>query len=135
MEFVIDANVLISALIKDSRTRHFLILSGNVFYVPEFVFEEINDHINELKQKTSLSEDQIKELLQQIIILGNINIIPFEEFKKFEEIARSITPDFDDIAYIALALKLKCSIWSNDKDLKRVLKSVTVYNSKEILKV
>ena len=126
---------MISALIKDSRTRHFLILSGNVFYVPEFVFEEINEHINELKQKTSLSEDQIKELLQQIIILGNINIIPFEEFKKFEEIARSITPDFDDIAYIALALKLKCSIWSNDKDLKKVLKSVTVYNSKEILKV
>lgn len=134
MELVIDANILISALIKDSHTRHFLILSRNSFYVPEFIFEEINEHMAELGQKTSLSQDEIKEVLEQIIILGNIKVIPFEEFKIFEEKAKSITPDIDDIAYVALALKLKCPMWSNDKALKERLKSVIVYNSEEILK-
>jgi predicted nucleic acid-binding protein len=67
MELVIDANVLISALIKDSHTRHFLILSGNTFYVPEFVFEEINEHMNELKDKIGLSEYEIRDILEQIV--------------------------------------------------------------------
>lgn len=133
MELVIDANVLISALIKDSHTRHFLILSGNTFYVPEFVFEEINEHMDELKEKIVLSEYEIRDILEQIITLGNIKIIPSEEYRIFEEKVKSITPDFDDIAYVALALKLKCSIWSNDKDLKNGLKLIKVYNSEEIL--
>jgi len=110
-------------------------ISENIFYVPEFIFEEINEHIDEIKQKTSLSEDELKEVLGQIIILGNIKIIHFEEFRIFEEKAKSITPDFDDVAYVALALKLKCPIWSNDKDLKNGLKSIKVYNSQEILKI
>ncbi len=32
--------------------------------------------------------------------------------------AKSICPDPDDIQYFALALKLGCPIWSNDKALK-----------------
>ena len=126
MELVIDANIFISALIRDSHTRHFLILRGHSFYVPEFVFEEIQEHIEEIIQKSCLSESVIKEILEQIILLANIKIISFEDFKEFEKEAISLSPDIDDIA---LALKLKCSIWSNDKDLKNNLKSVKVYNS------
>lgn len=134
MELVIDANIFISALIKDSHTRHFLILRKHSFYVPEFVFEEIQEHIEEITQKSSLSEDIIKEVLDQIILLANITIIPFEDFKEFENEAIALSPDIDDIAYVALALKLKCPIWSNDKDLKKSLKEIKVYNSEEILK-
>ena len=100
MELVIDANIFISALIRDSHTRHFLILRKHSYYVPEFVFEEIQEHIEEIKQKSTLSEDVIKEVLDQIILLANIIIIPFEDFKEFEEEAISLSPDIDDIAML-----------------------------------
>ena len=45
-----------------------------------------------------------------------------------------ISPDEKDTAYFALALKLKCAIWSNDKKLKEQDK-VTVYNTGELMKL
>jgi len=44
------------------------------------------------------------------------------------------TPDPDDMAYFALALKLNCAIWSNDKKLKEQDK-VKVYNTHELSKI
>jgi predicted nucleic acid-binding protein len=32
--------------------------------------------------------------------------------------ARLFSPDPDDVAYFALALQLRCPLWSNDKRLK-----------------
>lgn len=133
MEFVIDANVLISALIRNSHVRHFLLFSGNSFYTPEFIFEEIKEHIEEIKQKSSLSEAEIKDLLDYILVISDIKIIPLDELKEYKNEAKRISPDPDDAHYIALALKLKCSIWSNDKELKDKQNSVNVYNSEEIL--
>ncbi len=50
------------------------------------------------------------------------------------EKAEEITPDPDDMAYFALALKLNCAIWSNDKKLKPQDK-VEVYNTHELDKI
>ena len=44
-----------------------------------------------------------------------ITIIPLEEFSRYLDEAEKISPDPDDIIYFALALKLKCGLWSNDK--------------------
>lgn len=55
MEIVVDANILMSALIKDSHTRKILILSNNTFYIPEFIFDEIQNHMSELVEKTKIS--------------------------------------------------------------------------------
>ena len=85
MELVLDANVLFSALIRDSHTRHFLLFSGHSFYTPEFVFEEIDKHMNEIKEKAMLSESEIKEILGNIIVFGGIKIIPLDEFKSYRD--------------------------------------------------
>ncbi|PIN75091.1 hypothetical protein COV18_05030 [Candidatus Woesearchaeota archaeon CG10_big_fil_rev_8_21_14_0_10_37_12] len=132
MELVIDANIIFSALIKDSYTRYFLLFSNHSFCVPEFVFEEINKHILEIKEKTGLSQPEIKEILFNILTHSKINIIPFEEFQNLKDQAAGISPDPDDIHYVALALKQKCAIWSNDKKLKEKQKQITVYTSEEI---
>ena len=129
-----DANIIISALVRDSHVRHFLLLSGHSFYTPEFVFEEISEHMEELKEKTWLSEDKIKEVLEKLMIIGNIKIIPLSELAEYKERAQKISPDIDDCAYIALAMKLKCAVWLNDTDLKEKQNYVKVYSSKEILR-
>ena len=48
--------------------------------------------------------------------------------------AKEISPDPDDVPYLALALKLGCAIWSNDKELKKQ-SVVKVYNTQEILQL
>jgi len=133
MELVLDANVVFSALIRDSHTRHFLLFSGHSFYTPEFVFEEINDHIDEIKEKTMLSEPEIREILSNIIIFSGIKIIPLAELKSNRDEAKRISPDPNDIHYIALALKRKCAIWSNDKDLREKQSVIKVFNSEKVL--
>ncbi len=134
MELVVDANVLFSALMRDSHTRHFLLFGGNALYTPEFVFEEIMKHSDEVSRKTFLSTEEISSLLRDIVSLANIKIIPLFEYEEHIKAAKKICPDPDDIHYFALALKLNCVIWSNDKKLKEQNK-INVYASHELMKL
>ena len=47
--------------------------------------------------------------------------------------AEKITPDKKDVLYFALALKLRCGIWSNDKKLKTQNK-IKIYSTEDLLK-
>ena len=49
--------------------------------------------------------------------------------------AEEISPDPDDVAYIALALKLKCGIWSQDKALKEKQNKVQVYSTEDLARM
>ena len=52
----------------------------------------------------------------------------------FQKEAEKISPGLKDTQYLALALKLNCAIWSNDKKLKEQDK-VKVYSTNELLQV
>ena len=81
MDFVIDANVVIAALIKDNITR-FLLFSETVhLYAPEFIFSEIEKYSSEICEKAGKSKEELDEVLN--IILRHINIIPKEELIPF----------------------------------------------------
>lgn len=133
MELIVDANLLIAALIKDSSTKKFLMFSNHTFYTSEYVFEEIKNHIQEIEDKTKVDKGRLIEILKEIIHIANIKIIPSKEFEDKLPKARKISPGKDDIQYFALALKKSCPIWSNDKKLKTQNK-VTIYNTAEILR-
>ena len=62
-----------------------------------------------------------------------IKIVPEKEYFQFMKEAEKISPDFKDIHYFALALKLKCPIWSNDKRLKEQ-NQVKIVSTTELLK-
>ena len=81
-----------------------------------------------------LTETEIKQILDEIILRTNIKILPFAEFEEYAEKAKQISPDPNDIHYFALALKLKCFIWSNDKKLKEQ-NVIKIYSTEEIMKL
>ncbi|EFK96340.1 protein containing Nucleotide binding protein, PINc domain [sediment metagenome] len=129
MNLVIDANILFSLLIKEGKTIELLLdLSINLF-TPEFIFTEFEKHKQEILKKTNRSEEEFDEILN--ILEEIITIVPSEEFKDFQEIAKGISPDPDDIMYFALALKLNCPIWTNDKKLKQQDK-VKIYSTSDL---
>jgi predicted nucleic acid-binding protein len=133
MRLVVDANRIFAALLRDSTTRKILVERELNFYTPQFAIEEIFEHIDELQAKTGLSKAVITQKLEELITLSEIHIISPVETKPFLKEAKEISPDPDDEEYVALALKMNCPIWSEDKELKAI-KKVEVINTKELMR-
>jgi predicted nucleic acid-binding protein len=132
MEIVIDANILMSALVSTKGFTYDLIFNDKIrLFAPEYLLEEFKDHKKEILQKSSLTEEEFNLFLS--LISPRIDLIPDYEFQKFINQAEEITPDPDDVKYIALALKNNCPIWSNDKKLKEQ-KGVKIYSTDELAK-
>ena len=56
MELVVDANVLFSALIKDSFAYKMLFSEEFSLFTPEYIFAELENHEEEILEKTERSE-------------------------------------------------------------------------------
>lgn len=132
MNIVVDANIIFSSLIKEGKTQEIMINLSLSLYAPEFLFEEIEKHKEMILEKTRRSEEQLKAIMS--LIKQIITVVPKEKLEDFMGQAKQISPDPDDVAYIALALKLKCQIWSNDKSLKQKQDAVEVYSTDELMK-
>jgi len=130
MELVIDANILMSSLIKTKGFTYDLIFNEKIrLYAPEYLLQEFEEHKEEILEKSKLTNDELKLFLS--LTSYKIEFIPYIEFEEFIDEASKITPDIDDTEYFALALKINCSIWSNDRKLKEQTK-INVYSTDEL---
>jgi predicted nucleic acid-binding protein len=129
MPLVVDANVLFSAFIKNGKSAEVLANNAGELFAPEFILEEFYEHRKEILKKTKRSEEEFRILF--FWIEDAINVVPKEEYQDSLELARRISPDPDDVPYLALALKLRIPIWSNDKKLKEQ-NEVRVYSTHEL---
>jgi len=133
MELIIDANVLMSALVATKGFTYDLIFNDKIrLFAPEYLLEEFEEHKHEIIEKSGLSEEELQLFLS--LISTRIDFIPNKEFRRFIKLAEEITPDPDDTEYFALALKQNCSIWSNDKKFKKQDK-IKIYRTEELAKV
>ena len=115
MMIVIDVNVILSALIKDSTTRAILIKSGQEFCFPEISLQKIRKYQDLILKKSGLSEFEFLVIFHNI--LRFIRIIPNEEllfnWNEAKQIMEHIDPE--DVPFIAVALCYEDSIiWSDD---------------------
>jgi len=131
MDLVVDANVLFSALIKDSFSYALLFNEKFHLFMPEYIFIELEKHKEEIMEKTERTAEELFRLVETL--KRRIVIVPLEELVHHVEEAERLTPDPDDMAYFALALKLNCAIWSNDKQLKEQ-NSIKIFNTHELSK-
>jgi len=132
MDLVVDANILFAILIKESCIEDILFNDSLRAYCSEFTFIEIDKHLHEILDKSSREEEDVMRLLA--ILRKKITFVPLEDFAVNLDKAESLSPDPDDLVYFALALKLNCAIWSNDKQLKKQ-NEVPVYNTQELIQM
>ncbi|MBU0460710.1 MAG: PIN domain-containing protein [Nanoarchaeota archaeon] len=132
MDLVVDANVIFAVLIKDSFSSHLLFSWEYHLFTPEYIFTEFEKHKEELLDKTERTTTEFFRLLE--ILKRRITLVPLEELTDYVAEAEKLTPDPKDMAYFALALKLNCAIWSNDKKLKEQDK-IKVYPTHELVKL
>jgi len=134
MELVLDANILFSALIKSGATRELMLAKELRLRTPEFIISEFLKYIDLIASKTGVEPKQLKILMLELLTQAEVEIIPISELKPFLEKAKQLSPDPDDAIYLALALRSKCGVWSNDKALK-MQDEIEVYSTKDLLKL
>ena len=132
MILVIDANILFSALIKDSLTAELIFNEDLKLHTCEFIIEEFFKYEEEIMEKTHRTREQFITIMHQLKDI--LTVIPKEEYSHLIAEAERFSPDPKDIMYFALAMKLNGSIWSNDKLLKKQDK-VKVYLTSEIMQL
>src|SRR3989344_531616 len=131
MNLVIDTNIIISALIKDSLTRALILNTKYNLIFPSFIFEEIKNHKKEIVKKSKLSDEEFDILFSTLI--NYVKIIPIDKIVPFKKTAYEIIGkiDEDDVIFIATALAYNAQIWSDDKDFQKQDR-IQILTTKEI---
>lgn len=107
MRLVVDANVAISAIIRDSVTRRLLFHPALSLYSPAYLFDELEEHKDEIMKKAGLDTLQFKAFTT---LLGRvITVVPSTAYAQYVEDARKVISDPDDLPYAALAIALSVS--------------------------
>src|SRR4030043_104386 len=94
--------------------------------------KDFNKYNNECLKKSGLSNKDFNKRKDEIF--SRINFIEFNEYKEFIQEALEGLIDEDDAPYIALSLKIKAPVWSNDKDLKKQEK-VTILSTEDLMNI
>ena len=64
MKLVIDANVVISALIADSKTRELIVTLEPDLLTPEFVHDEIENYEDLIVEKSGMEPDRVARFIR-----------------------------------------------------------------------
>ena len=134
MKLILDTNIIISALIRDSATRRLIISMNIPLYYPETGLREIFSHKKLILQKSGLNEKNFSIIMNRLF--NYIDIIPDKRMKKYIGKARKIMKSIDpkDAIFLAAALSYEDAIiWSDDKDFEKQT-FVKVIKTKEMLR-
>lgn len=130
MDLVVDANILFAALIKKSVTSDLIVDNSLNLNSVGYLFSEFGRYKSLIISKTDRTEEDFEMFMQ--IVQEKIKVIPFCEYGHLMKKAQKISPDPKDVEYLALALKLGCAVWSNDKKLKEQDK-VKIYSTEDLV--
>lgn len=132
MKLVVDANVVISALIANSKTRELIVTLEPDLLTPEVVHNEIGNYKDLIVEKSGMDADRVNQFIE--LLFQYIDVIPATDFYPFIEQANKAigATDPDDILYVACALACEASIWSDDSDFDEQ-DLVPVYSTSDVL--
>lgn len=114
-EIIIDNNILFAAMRPQSVSAYLFSAYFSKIFAPDFILHEFKRHEEECQKKTGLSRQEFE--MRQKDIFKKITIIGLNEYGPFLEKARAAVIDRDDAPYVACALFMDVSIWSEDRHL------------------
>lgn len=132
MKLVIDNNIFFS-LMNPKSTNSYIFSSLKVeFLAPKFIKSEFDKYRLICLLKSKLSEHEFE--IRQAEIEEDVELIKLSEYKDFIKKSLNTLPDKDDVDFLALALRLNCSIWSNDSHFEKQ-SLVKVFKTKDLVKL
>jgi len=123
IRIVVDANIIISAFLG-GKPRFLLFEPKFEFIAAPPALKEVQKHIPLISKKSGISEKEIREGLK----LLPIKIMPLSYYREQIREAREIMKDIDesDTEILALYLKEKTYLWSEDKDFEKAKKKIKI---------
>ncbi|WP_251330593.1 PIN domain-containing protein [Haloplanus pelagicus] len=116
MRLVVDANVVISALVADSKTWELIVTLDPDLLTPAFVHDEIENYEELIAEKSGMDPNRVAQFVD--LLFQYIEIVPVDEFHPAIEEANAAIGDIDpsDVLYLACAIASGAAIWSDDSD-------------------
>ncbi len=134
MNIVLDTNILISALIKESTKRRLIVELEDALFFPRISLDEVYKHKRLILEKSGLKEHEFEEIFTRL--REYINLIDEKELRRNLARAKDVMKKIDatDVVFIAAALSVPDGVvWSDDKDFKRQ-NTVPVFNTQELIR-
>ncbi len=132
MRLVIDANIIIAALIKNSTIRSLILQKQFELLSPEFVLSEIHKHKQLIIRKSGLTSEEYTLVINTLF--EAITIVPKKTYQHLLLKASKELSDQKDVPFLALALATQSSIWSDDKGFFET-KTVKTFTTRDILEI
>ena len=132
MKLVADSNVLFTYFWKNSIARELFLNQDLELFSPQYSLNEIKKYSNEIIKKAKISKKELTVALMELKTL--VAFASLSEYSSFLKKAAELSPDKNDVDFVALSLKLNCAVWSNDKELAKG-KGFKVLNTREIIEL
>lgn len=135
MRIIVDTNIILSALIKQGKTRAILTNPLIEFYTVEFAIREIRKYKALVIKKSGLNAEEFEVMLS--LLMGNIKVIDKKQTKEKIAESKQLIEETDpkDVPILACALAIpNDGLWTEDKHLKKQNKA-KVYNTQEIIEL
>jgi predicted nucleic acid-binding protein len=132
MRLVVDANVVMSALIRDGVTRELVVTLDPDLLTPEIIHDEIDAYEDSIVKKSGMAPRDVQQFLE--LLFEHIETVPVRKFHEHIEQAEAAIgeTDPDDVLYVACALGCDAGIWTDDTDFDDQ-DLVPVFSSQEIV--
>lgn len=137
MKLVIDASVLFATIISKGKELRGKVL--DVFFhddvelmAPMHLFSELAEHEERIRKISGFSKTDFDTFVAVLAL--RIKPIPESNIDKHLVKARNVSPDPDDVPYIAASLSLDCPVWTDDPHFKKQ-SEVKVLSTRELSKM
>ena len=131
MKLVIDSNIIIAALLRNSTSRNIILNSDFQFLAPDFTLTELKKYEELIMRKGNLTKQQLNVVFNHLF--NKIHIQPISEYEELISKAHSMISDSKDVPFLALALaKSVDGIWTEDKHFKEQ-KEILIFSTKDLI--
>jgi predicted nucleic acid-binding protein len=139
MNLIIDTSIVFSTLLNPNSIIGELFLNYNdsfTFFAPELLLLEIEKYAEKIEKYSKLNKNQLftcRTILLQKIKFVSDELISENSWLEAYQLCKDI--DENDTPFVALAIEMKCKLWSGDKKLTDGLlskKSNVIFTTQEL---
>lgn len=130
IRIIVDTNIIISALLG-GKPRFILFDPRFEFIANEFILREVKKYIPLISHKSGVSRDEI----QKAISILPLNIVPADYYRDHINEATDLIGEIDkkDVDILALYLKEKTFLWSEDKHFEKVKYKINLVKTEDFI--
>jgi|SRR3989344_1269609 len=129
MKFVIDTSIVFSLFKSNSSTNKLLKEHIIELFAPKELIDELKKYSDIICSKSNISKQKFLSNLESLTEIIKLRI----PSKEFVSKASRLISHKSDSPFLALALEMNISIWSNDVHFKEQ-KLVKVFTTEELIK-